>query len=91
MQGNDLWPMFAFGFGGMFVITQMHGLGLSLLARGIILLVYAGSALVVYAQRGWIRLNEIIRIPVIEYLLVFLVAWLLGGVLALIRRLRDRS
>ena len=29
LQGNNLWPMFAFGFGGMFIITQMHGLGLS--------------------------------------------------------------
>jgi hypothetical protein len=29
MQGQGLWPMFAFGFGGVFVITQMHGLGLS--------------------------------------------------------------
>jgi hypothetical protein len=27
MQGNNFWRMF--GFWGMFVITQMHGLGLS--------------------------------------------------------------
>ena len=27
MQGNGIWPMFAFGFGGIFVVTQMHGLG----------------------------------------------------------------
>ena len=24
-----MWPMFAFGFGGIFVITQMHGLNWS--------------------------------------------------------------
>ena len=29
MQGEGMWPMFAFGFGGIFVITQMHGLGWS--------------------------------------------------------------
>ena len=29
VAGNGLWPMFAFGFGAVFVITQMHGLGLS--------------------------------------------------------------
>ena len=29
-QGAGLWPMFFFGFGGIFVITQMHGLGLKL-------------------------------------------------------------
>jgi len=28
MQGNNIWPMFAFGFSGIFIITQMHGLGL---------------------------------------------------------------
>ena len=27
MQGNGIWPMFLFGFAGIFVITQMHGLG----------------------------------------------------------------
>ena len=29
MQGEGMWPMFAFGFGGIFVITQMHGLSLA--------------------------------------------------------------
>ena len=32
-QGADLWQMFAFGFGAMFVVTQMHGLNLSRLTR----------------------------------------------------------
>ena len=34
MQGEGMWPMFAFGFGGIFVITQMHGLGLAALGAG---------------------------------------------------------
>ena len=86
MQGNGLWPMFAFGFGGMLVITQMHGLGLSVRARWGILGIYVLAVLVVYSQRGWGLLNEIIRIPVIEYLAAFLLAWLIGGVLRLVRR-----
>ncbi|MDF1514353.1 MAG: hypothetical protein P1S60_11145 [Anaerolineae bacterium] len=28
MQGNGMWPMFFFGFGGLFILTQMHGLKL---------------------------------------------------------------
>jgi len=87
MQGNGIWPMFAFGFGGIFVITQMHGLRLSRWARGAILALYVGSALLVYSQRGWVQLNEIVRIPLIEYILVFLLAWLIGGGLWVGRRL----
>ena len=33
MQGNGIWPMFLFGFAGIFVITQMHGLGLKAVAE----------------------------------------------------------
>lgn len=28
-QGNNLWPMFFFGFGAMIVLTQLYGLGLN--------------------------------------------------------------
>ncbi len=78
MQGNDLWPMFAFGFGGIFVITQMHGLSLSRRIRLILLGLYVTSALFVYSSRGWQRLEEIIRIPLIDYLAVLILALLLG-------------
>ena len=88
LQGNNIWPMFAFGFGGIFVITQMHGLGLSLRVRGAILAVYAALAVWVYSGRGLVKLNEIIRIPLIEYLLVFVFALLIGAVLWIARRVR---
>ena len=88
MQGNDLWPMFAFGFGGIFVITQMHGLGWSRRTRVLVLAVYVALALGVYSQRGWVRLNEIVRIPFIEYLLVFVLAGLIGAGLWLVRRFK---
>jgi hypothetical protein len=78
MQGNGIWPMFAFGFGGIFVITQMHGVGLSRLARGLILAGYIAAAVWVYSERGWAQLNEIIRIPVIDYVAVFVLAGLFG-------------
>jgi hypothetical protein len=71
MQGSGMWPMFAFGFAGIFVITQMHGLGLSRLARGSILGLFVAATLGTYAALGWARLNEVVRIPLIEYAGVF--------------------
>ena len=84
-QGAGLWPMFAFGFGGIFVITQMHGLGWSIKIRSIIVLGYIGTALGVYANLGIAEINAVIRIPMIDYVLVFvfalvfgLIGWLIG-------------
>ncbi len=91
MQGNNLWPMFAFGFGGILVITQMHGLRLSRLLRWVILALYVAAALLVYRGRGWIQLNEIVRIPLIEYVAVFALAGLIGGGLWLYDRLTRRA
>jgi len=87
VQGNGLWPMFFFGFAGIFVITQMHGLDLKRWHKLAILGVYAAAVLLVYSDRGWAKLNEIIRIPLIEYLLVFVLAGLIGGGLWMARRL----
>lgn len=73
LQGNGLWPMFAFGFGGMIILTQMYGLGLNTwtkrgLAIGFIVLVVT-----YYAMSGNISgLNEVIRIPIIDYAVIFL-------------------
>ncbi|MCX6030887.1 MAG: hypothetical protein NT169_16525 [Chloroflexi bacterium] len=85
MQGNGMWPMFFFGFAGIFVITQMHGLGLPKWAKWLILGVFIALTVVVYNGQ-WVRLNEIIRIPLIEYLAVFLFAGLIGGGLWIARR-----
>jgi hypothetical protein len=71
LQGNGIWPMFFFGFAGIFVVTQMYGLKLSQWTRGLILAAYCAAVIVVYAGRGWDKLNEIVRIPAIDYILVF--------------------
>jgi hypothetical protein len=83
---SGFWPMFAFGFGGIFIITQMHGLGLARWVRWLLLAVYAGLVALVYAGRGWGQLNEIIRIPVIDYPLVFVLAGLIWLGMFLFRR-----
>jgi hypothetical protein len=72
-QGTDIWQMFAFGFGAMFIVTQMHGLNLSRRTRWLIGLGYAAAVVIVY-NSNWAKLNEIIRIPFIEYLVAFILA-----------------
>ena len=64
-----MWPMFAFGFGfgGIFVITQMHGLNWSRWVRGLVLAAYVAGVVAVYAPLGWERLTEVARIPMIDY------------------------
>jgi hypothetical protein len=83
------WPMFLFGFLGVFVLTQMHGLGLGRGVRWVFAAGYVGAVLVVYSMRGLTRIDEVVRIPLIEYLLVAVVALLIWGGLRLTRRLRD--
>ncbi len=87
MQGGEMWPMFAFGFGGILVITQMHGLKLKKWLRWTILGTYIGLALVVYSGRGLVNIHQITWIPVVDYLLVLM----LSGIFWLILRLRRRS
>ncbi len=86
-QGGSLWAMFFFGFAGIFVITQMYGLPLKPRVRWMILGAYLLAAAAVYSQLGWVRLNEIIRIPLIEYLGVGLLALIFAGGLWLARKI----
>ena len=90
-QGNNLWPMFAFGFGGILVVTQVHGLALPKAARFGALGVYVALVALVYAGQPLIKLNEIVRIPIIEYLLVFAFAFLIDGTARLVRVLRSKE
>ena len=85
IAGQEVWPMFAFGFLLMFIVTQMHGLGLSKMFRWGLVLLTVLSIIVVYQHRGFQNIHEIIRIPIIDYLLVLLI----GGSLLLFKRVRS--
>ncbi|HEX4813672.1 MAG TPA: hypothetical protein VFV66_13065 [Nonomuraea sp.] len=76
---GGIWPMFLFGFLGVFVITQMHGLGLPAAARWALAACYAGAAALVYGLRGDLgaAAGEAVRIPAIEYALVGVLAVLI--------------
>ncbi len=74
---HNIWGMFFFGFMGIFIITQMHGLNLTTLQKWGFTFVYLASASVVAIQRGLLFFTELPRIPVIDYCGVFILAVIL--------------
>ncbi len=82
-QGNGIWPMFFFGFAGIFIVTQMYGIGLKAWQRWAFLAAYIIGALGWYSFTDISNINEVVRIPVIEYLLVFIFAGLVWVVMKL--------
>lgn len=77
LQGNGLWSMFLFGFAAVFVLTQMHGIGLSRRTRVLFVGAYGLGLVAVYGfLRPWTNVHEVLRIPLVEYALVFAVAGL---------------
>jgi hypothetical protein len=76
-QGNGMWPMFCFGFAGLFVITQMHGLGLKLWQRWAFFGLYVGAALWVYGPGNLAMIHQVTWIPITEYLAMFVFAGLI--------------
>lgn len=66
--------MFLFGFAGILVITQIHGLGLSVRTRWLIFAAFVASIGIVYTLTSrWSKIDEVIRIPAIDYILIFLI------------------
>jgi hypothetical protein len=80
-QGREMWPMFAFGFGAMVVLTQMYGLGLNTRAKRAIAVGFLVLTIGTYAIMGRLEsIHEIIRIPALDYMVVGLLYLLyLGG------------
>jgi hypothetical protein len=76
--------MFLFGFLTLFIITQMHGIGLGRRARAAIVLLYAAAVLFAYRGRELDAL-EVVRIPLVELGFAFVLAgigwlcWRLGA------------
>jgi len=73
-QGNGMWPMFFFGFAGLFIITQMHGLGLKLWQRWGFLVLYIAGVLWVYSSKNLAMVHQVTWIPVTEYAAMFVLA-----------------
>ena len=89
LQGNAMWPMFAFGFGAMIVLTQMYGLGLDTWTRRAVAAAFVAAAVTAYAIMGNLAgLNEVLRIPVLDYAVLFLLYAIYLGVDWLVRVFR---
>ena len=84
---SGFWPMFCFGFLGVFLITQMHGLGWSMRTRWAIGLAYFVAIILIYRHRGWSRVGEVTRIPLIDYASVLVLAGLIALISWIGRRL----
>jgi hypothetical protein len=89
--GNSIWPMFFYGFLGVFVITQMHGLGLRRWMKWLIVSFYIGSALVVYSGRGFNRIWELSAIPLADYAILVIMALLFAAGIWIKRRLSGKT
>lgn len=76
-QGKGMWPMFFFGFAGLFIVTQMHGLGLKIWTRRAFLALYIVSAGLVYGGTNPSMIHQVTWIPVTEYAAMFLLAGLI--------------
>ena len=75
MNADGSWPIFAFGFAGVFVITQVHGLGLRPWLRWGFVAAYAAAAVAAYLfVQTWSPVYAILGIPATELTLVFIVA-----------------
>ncbi|QPC84235.1 hypothetical protein G4Y79_07640 [Phototrophicus methaneseepsis] len=79
-QANSLAYMFVFGFMSIFIVTQMHTLRLKTWVKNLIYLGFVATLLYVYLfVRQPYQINEVIRIPLIDYLMIFMTygLWLL--------------
>ena len=70
-QTGSAWRMFGFGFGAVFIMTQLYGLGLSPRIRTLITSGYVLALLIAYGSVERIgTIHEILRIPILDYAVV---------------------
>lgn len=85
----DFCQMFCFGFAGLFIVTQMHGLGLSIGARWGFLAAYVAAVESVYSRIGLKHIHQITWIPLTEYAVVFAVAGVVWAAMKFFNRFRN--
>jgi uncharacterized membrane protein YhdT len=72
-QGNALWPMFGFGFGAMFVLTQMYAFRWSKQTYGAVYALFLILLVAGYVSADQLeQWHSVFRIPVLDYAVVFL-------------------
>jgi hypothetical protein len=81
------WPIFFFGFMGMFVFTQQFGLTKKKTVHFTLLAAYIVVAMATFSIIGWSKAFALISIPMAEYLGA-LAGW---GLFALVPRLKNKG
>jgi hypothetical protein len=77
---NHSWGRFLFGFGAIFFITQMQGLGWGALRRWLVFAVFVAAMILYYGAEIREGLDGALRIPLIYLLSVPLLALLVRGI-----------
>lgn len=72
VQNSDLWAMFFFGFGFIFVFTQIYGLTSNKKIIYSTWLIYGLAVVSYYGSTSIANVHQILWIPIIEYLHVFI-------------------
>ena len=71
LQGNQLWPMFGFGFGAILVLTQMYAFDLSATTRNVLIGAFVLGVVATYSALGRLaQIHEVVRIPILDYAVV---------------------
>ncbi|KAF6016987.1 hypothetical protein EB796_024698 [Bugula neritina] len=96
IMGKEIWPMFVFGFAMAIILTQLYGLpfwkNIPSWTRAMPVAVYTIIVVTSYSfirdvqGRPFTRLQEIIRIPGIYYL-ILLIGWLIIVAIAKLQRI----
>ncbi len=74
---HNIWAMFFFGFLGIFIITQMHGLNFTTVQKWVFTLLYLAGASVVAIQPRPLFYTQLPRIALIDYCGIFILAGIL--------------
>ena len=77
LMNSHNWPMFLFGFLGVFMVTQMYGLPLSQKMRWLLWSLFIGLIIVVYNFKGWETSYEVVFVAGTEWASAILFAGLI--------------
>ena len=89
-QAGNMWPMFLFGFLGVFVLTQVYSRVFSCRVKVLCTIGFIVCCVVVYGNKPFYQTNEPIRIPVINYFGVLILSGILYAVMKLCKCFRDQ-
>lgn len=95
-SGNNMWPMFFFGFMMMFIVTQMFGILKNRIAIAGVFISYALLVILTYTGvfgpgHPIYMIHQIAWIPIILYGLVFVVVYALQLLMVIIGKLKKND